>query len=356
MTWQAYLPTDAGSLSRKVVGGYASLEGLVTQNLRLSVTGRAEDYSDFGTTVTGETSARYEVTPSLALRGSLSSGVRAPSIGQIRYSYTQTTSVVNQTGLFQVRTFPVDNPVSIALGSAPLKPEKSINLSGGLVWRAGRAVSVTLDAYQISIDHRIALSDNFAGPAVEALLRAAGYPQSISTNFYTNAVDTRTRGVSLTADYSRDFAGGDLTLSLGAEYNRTEITKIRNVNGKTPIGRQTAGWIEHSTPDTKVVLSSAYERGPLRLSATLIHYGHYKQLDATRPALDQTFSTQRVVNVSAAYAVRENVRLTVGADNLFSSTADPTKQYFIDGGLPTSSLNPVNSDGRFVWASISYDF
>src|SRR5690606_4792498 len=104
MTWQAYLPIDAGSLSRKVWGGYASVEGLITPGLRVSATGRAENYSDFGDVVTGETSARWELNDALALRGSVSTGVRAPSIGQVGYSYTQTTNVVNQTGLFQVRT------------------------------------------------------------------------------------------------------------------------------------------------------------------------------------------------------------------------------------------------------------
>lgn len=356
MTWQAYLPTDAGGLARKVWGGYLSLEGLATEKLRFSVTGRAEHYSDFGEVATGEISSRYQLTPAVALRGSISSGVRAPSIGQVRYSYTQTTSVVNQTGLFQVRTFTVDTPVAIALGSAPLKPEKSLNLSAGAVFNIADNFSVTVDAYQIGIRERIALSDNFTGATVLALLKAAGYPQSVSANFYTNALDTRTRGLSISADYTTPFAGGDLDISLGAEINRTKVTKTRAVNGKVPIGRQTAGYLEYGTPDKKIVLNGTYTQGPWRATASLIHYGHYKQIDPSNAAADQTFSSQQVVNASVAYQLKDNIRLTVGADNLFGSRADLPLQYAIDGGLPTSSLNPVNSDGRFAWASISYDF
>ncbi|WP_320360210.1 TonB-dependent receptor [Phenylobacterium sp.] len=356
MTWQAYLPIDAGSLSRKVWGGYASVEGLITPDLRVSATGRAENYSDFGDVVTGETSARWELNDALALRGSVSTGVRAPSIGQVGYSYTQTTNVVNQTGLFQVRTFKVDTPVAIALGSAPLKPEKSVNLSAGVVWRIGSAASITLDAYQISIEERIALSDNFAGPEVEALLRAAGHPQAISANFFTNALDTRTRGLSLTADWATELFDGDLDLRLAGELNRTEVTKTRAINGRVPIGRQTAGYLEYGTPDIKLVLSGTWSRGPWRVNATGIHYGQYKQLDPVRPEKDQTFSSQQVVNASVAYELTEKVRLSVGADNLFSSTPDRVNQFYIDGGLANSSLNPVNRDGRFVWASLSFDF
>jgi iron complex outermembrane receptor protein len=356
MTWQAYLPTDAGGLSRKVWGGYASLEGLATTRLRFSTTVRAEDYSDFGGVVTGELSGRYEITPDLALRASVSNGVRAPSIGQIRYSYTQTTGVPNQTGLFQVRTFPVDHPVSIALGGTDLKPEKSVNLSGGVVFSLGSRGSVTLDAYQIEIEDRIALSDNFTGATVVALLTASGYPQAVAANFYTNALDTRTRGVSIAADYTVPLAAGDLDLNLGVELNQTRVTEIRQVNGKTPVGRQVAGYLEYGTPETKVVLGGAYRNGPWRLSATAIHYGHHKQLDATNPALDQTFSNQQVVNASVAYRVNDKVRVTVGADNLFGSTPDRSNNWRLEGGLPTSSLNPVSWDGRFVWTSLSYDF
>jgi iron complex outermembrane receptor protein len=356
MTWQAYLPTDAGGLSRKVWGAYASLEGRVTEALRLSATVRGEDYSDFGSIGTGEFSGRYEFNPAFALRGSVSTGVRAPSIGQVRYSYTQTTSVVNQTGLFQVRTFPVEHPVSIALGGAPLKPEKSVNLSGGAVIGLGSSGSLTIDAYQISIDDRITLSDNFAGPAVVALLTAAGYPQAVSTNFYTNALDTRTRGVSISADYSWAVGAGDLDLNLGVEINRTKVTEIRQVNGKTPVGRQVAGYLEAGTPDSKVVLGATYRQGPAQLNVTGIHYGHYKQLDPTKPELDQTFSSQQVVNLSGSYQLTERVRLAAGADNLFSSKPDKANNYYLEGGLPTSLLNPVSWDGRFVWASVSYDF
>src|SRR5690606_34727868 len=109
-------------------------------------------------------------------------------------------------------------------------------------------------------------------------------------------------------------------------------------------------------PDIKLVLSGTWSRGPWRVNATGIHYGQYKQLDPVRPEKDQTFSSQQVVNASVAYALTEKVRLSLGADNLFSSTPDPVNQFYIDGGLANSSLNPVNWDGRFVWASLAFDF
>jgi iron complex outermembrane receptor protein len=147
------------------------LEGQVTEAFTLGAAARFEDYSDFGDTLTGKLSARYDFTDDLALRGTASTGFKAPALQQQFFSYTSTnlqTVLVNgvpTTSLQENGTFRVSDPVAIALGARPLEPETSTNYSLGLVYSRG-PLEVTIDAYQIEIEDRIVLSETLgAGTA-----------------------------------------------------------------------------------------------------------------------------------------------------------------------------------------------
>src|SRR3546814_7409010 len=88
------------------------------------------------------------------------------------------TSTVNLTGvgLVEVGTFPVGSPIAIALGAEPLKPEKSLNFSGGLVFNMVRGLSLTVDYYNIRIEDRITLTENLQGADVREKLERANVP------------------------------------------------------------------------------------------------------------------------------------------------------------------------------------
>src|SRR3546814_3699244 len=83
----------------------------------------------------------------VALRGSASTGFRAPSLAQQFFATTSTNNVAGT--LIEVGTFPVSNPVSVALGSKPLKAEKSTNLGGGIALNPISGLSLTADYYNI---------------------------------------------------------------------------------------------------------------------------------------------------------------------------------------------------------------
>src|SRR6185295_9416541 len=144
---------DAGTHSRNNAAVYLDLSSDITKQFLLDVAGRFEHYSDFGTTTTGKLSTRYQIVPGLALRGSVSSGFRAPSLMQEFFSSTATNFVSGKP--FDIKTFPASSREAGALGASPLKAEKSRNYGFGLAAEPVKALSLTADYYYIELNDRI---------------------------------------------------------------------------------------------------------------------------------------------------------------------------------------------------------
>ncbi|HEY9514135.1 MAG TPA: TonB-dependent receptor, partial [Gemmatimonadaceae bacterium] len=172
-----FRPTDEQDASRNNVAAYVDFAGNPTEKLLIDVAGRVEHYTDFGNTVTGKIAMHYEPVKGYALRGSLSNGFRAPSLGQEYFSTTSTNFIV-ENGVstpFDIRTFPVTSPEAQALGAQPLEAEKSRNYGIGVALQPLSSLSFTADYYRIDIDHRIVLSGNFIGGDIQQLLESAGF-------------------------------------------------------------------------------------------------------------------------------------------------------------------------------------
>ena len=164
--YPGYQPQDAGSHSRNNVAGYVDLSSDITSHLLLDVAGRYEHYSDFGSTTTGKIAGRYELVHGVAFRGAVSSGFRAPTLGQEYFSNTAINFVGTPAVALEIRTLPVSSPIAQVLHAQPLRPEKSMNYSAGVALEPLRNLSFTVDYYRIDLKDRIVLSNNFTAPAV----------------------------------------------------------------------------------------------------------------------------------------------------------------------------------------------
>lgn len=356
-----FRPGDAGTSSRHVVGGYVGAATTLFDRLDTEVSLRYEDYSDFGSTTNGKLSLRYEISQGLALRGSFSTGYRAPSIAQL--DYARTTGIFVD-GVQQIqRILPASSAAATALGATPLEPEQSKNLSLGLVWQPSSRSVFTLDAYDIKVDDRIVLTGTLSGRFVSGILAAAGFGDLYGAQFFTNALDTRTKGFD--AVYKQQVALGRGSLDLMASYsrNRTEITHIDpnppvlSGSGITLIDRQQRALIEHQTPEDKLVLSGTYSNGPWSLTSSAVQYGRYSFFHATNPALDQEFGKQWTVQLSGTYRISERASFTLGANNLLDS--HPDKQ--LPGARNPvvseySNLAPEGANGTWLYAKFDYRF
>jgi iron complex outermembrane receptor protein len=195
-----FSPGSAGLWRRHAWSAYINAEQTLVRGIEVALAGRHEDYSDFGTTNTGKASLRVEPVRGLALRGTASTGFRAPTLQQEHYSSASTINVGGQ--LLPVSALPVDSPAGIALGARLLKPERSVNYSLGFVFNALPRFNLTVDAYQIRIKDRILLSSTLQGSTVIGVLQAAGITSSAGASI-SPMRPTRARAGSISSAPTR---------------------------------------------------------------------------------------------------------------------------------------------------------
>jgi iron complex outermembrane receptor protein len=352
-----FTPTNAVHAKRHNYAGYLGLEADLTDRLSAGLTARYEDYSDFGSETSGKFSARYAFTDAVALRGTVATGFRAPSLAQQNYQAITSTSINGQFA--QRGTFPATSAAAIALGAEPLY--------------------VTIDAYQIDIDDRIVLStalnidptnanynatQKAAAQAAQDLLSNLGISGVTAFNYFTNAIDTRTRGVDVVGTYSIPFSASSLDLTASYGYSKTDITRRAPdpaawsafaALSPSRFGRDEQGRIEVGAPRDKVILSSNWKgaRWDLNLSAT--RYGEFTALSTVSPSRDQTFGAQWIADLSISYKPDRQWALTLGADNVLDS--HPDQNLFINstsGMFPYSNYSPAGFNGAYWYGRVSY--
>jgi len=356
-----FRPSDGGSFDRQNVSVCAGLEGNVTEQLSLGLAARYEDYSDFGTTSNWKLSSRYEFSDAVALRATVSTGFRAPSLQQQFFRSTATNFIGGVP--FDIVTFRVNNPAALALGSEPLRPEESTNLSIGLVLQPVEGLYVTVDAYQIEVEDRVTLSENLTSTAVRNFLNANGFPGVGGGRYFTNAINTTTRGVDIIGTYAWQLEASTLDLTLGYNYNKTEIDRIApNPAALTVIdptavrfGRVELGRFEVGAPRDKVLAGGVWKVGGFEFAASTTRWGEISVLNAD-PTRDQTFGSEWTVDLSATY-VFDQWRFTLGGDNVFDTY--PDEVIFANstfGQLPYSGSSPFGFNGAFLYANVGYSW
>jgi iron complex outermembrane receptor protein len=357
-------PGGAGAHARRNAAAYVDLETSFSAALSAELAARRERYSDFGNTTSWSLSARYAFTPALAVRGSASTGFRAPSLQQTFYASTSIEYLNNAQGFpvpYVIGTFPVSNPAAVALGAKPLQPERSRNFSAGLVWSPVDGPYVALDLYQITIDRRISLSGDLVGPAVTTYLASVGIAGVTGGRFFTNAADTRTRGADLTASWTVPFGVTRLKLTGGLNDNRTDILAIAPNPPQLGLAglvlpmldRTDQGLISAATPRTKAFIAADWRRGHWGARAQLTRYGAWQVLGDT-PAADDTYGARVLLDLAATYHLKRWA-FTLGGNNVTNTY--PEKNNAMNsflGIIPYPFSSPFGFSGAYWYGSAAY--
>ena len=358
-----FRPSNETDASRNSVAAYIDVEADVTDMLRLGGAGRWEHFGDFGNTGDGKFTARLQPHRRFVARGAVSTGFRAPSLGQMHFS-TVSTNFTLIGGAFvpvEAGTFPVASPQARALGATDLIPEESMHYSAGVVLNPVDPLEFTLDYYHITIDDRIVLSDNFTGGRIADLLRPFG---ANGARYFTNAIDTETQGVDIIANYAATLAG-DSALRLQAAFNHTQ-TDIRRISATPPqlvgfentlFSRIPPNDIEFrrftcAQPENNVRLMADWRKSVFGVVVRGNRFGDYCSVEA----IDQIYRAEWLVDVEATYQF-QSALFGFGIQNIGNALPDTNLVAVSNRGGRTFPRNaPFGFNGRYLYGRIGYTF
>ncbi len=410
-SFPGYSAVVATNSSRHSDAGYVDFAATPVSGLKVDVAGRYEAYSDFGDATVGKFTARYDFNPMVALRGTVSSGFRAPSLAEEHYTNVN----VGPTTAF-VQLAP-DGPGTGLLGlGGGLKPERSTNISFGVVFRPLDNLTATLDAYQIVLTNRIVPSGNINGQTsnfplpgatpfpgaqnVTAAIAASGLSidpavlanGSTGVNLFANGVDTRTRGVDFTLISPQDYPFGHIDWSVAGSYNYTVATKVAGgtpeMGGQPLFDAEAVTAITSQSPRITVNFGGHYTVGNYYVDLHEIIYGKSSSCDnpdsdpspSSHPGPYGTpcanyggglyyytdhIGTVGITNLELGVNVTDKLLLAIGANNLFNrypnqinpaNVAVETAYYDNAAVEKYPPFSPFGIDGGFYYARLHFKF
>jgi iron complex outermembrane receptor protein len=357
-----YGPNGISTYDRDSWAAYIDLEADITDRFLATVAGRYEDFSDFGSNFSWRIAALWQINDTLRLRASAGTGFRAPTPGQL--STINIRTAVSSGGPITAGLFPPQNPASQLFGAVPLKDETSTQFTLGIAAEPLDQLTLTLDYYFIALDDQIWRSSNiFVSEEEREILEDLGVPGAetlVIVRFFTNDIDTETNGVDLVATYNIDWGGGSTTFSLAGNVNKTEVT--RRTNRQTDSTDPTPVYyvndadvfrIENGDPAYRVNLTGRHIWGN-GFSASLRGnwYGDYQKAEEFRDGSIgqvQDMSGKVYWDAEVTWDVNDQVRLTIGGNNIFNEFPDLAPSFDACCGVVYDTSSVMSWQGSYYF-------
>ncbi|RKS96709.1 TonB-dependent receptor plug domain-containing protein [Chryseobacterium defluvii] len=346
--------------SRNNFAAYIDTELDITKQWMISIAGRFENYNDFGSTINGKFATRYAITPQFAFRGSVSTGFRAPSLAQKYYSLQFTNF---QGGdLVTIQLASNDSNLAKDTGIPELKQETSLNGSAGFTFNTGK-FTATVDGYYIKVKDRIVLTGNFSRSDLPQNVQDA-YPYIDQAQFFSNAIDTRTKGVDVILSYSDNLGSGKLTATLAGNYNEMEITDVHTserLAGKEEIylSPRERAFILASAPKTKINLNLNYKINKFNANLQLVRFDKVTLIGYGGADDYQIYNPKVTTDISFGYEFSKSLNLTIGSKNVFNRYPTLQVNHVSDGNTESGGIfDPVQMgfSGRQAFARLNFKF
>lgn len=355
--FRGFEPRQAGEFEQESYAAYLDVEAPLTAQWTVGFAGRYEDYSEFGDTLNGKLSTRFEISPELALRATASTGFRAPTPGQL---FSESTGQGLDTTTLEVFTngrFSPQGPVAEIIAQrdgvelSPLTPEESTNYTMGLAYRNAHGFTSSIDVYSVELTDRLGSSGGFVLTDAERLaLKNAGVPGGetfSSVSFFQNTDGAKVEGVDVVASYATAFGNGNLSLNGAYNFNQR-----RSDSSSGDENRKYEEGLPQHTANTTVT----YAQGPLEVFGRVRYYGPWTD-NSGNPTGDifQEFSSMTMFDIGLTYNVNENVSVRAGAENVFDQYPDEAT-FQANRGLIYSRNAPYDTDGGNFYMRVEAKF
>jgi len=354
-----YSPKNEVDESRSNFSAYLDTEFDITKKFLVSAAVRFENYSDFGSTINGKISSRLKISNVINLRGSISTGFRAPSLAQIYYNTSFTN--FSSSGATEVLLSANDSPVTKAFGIESLNEEKALNASLGFTVTKGN-FTATIDGYLINVKDRIVLTGYFDATSLGLNVDAA--------QFFVNGADTKTRGIDVVLAWKKKFDENTFGATLTGNINHMEITKVKNGNldEQTFFGERDKAFLLASAPESKFGLNLTYDRKWFNAGLSFTRFSEVKLLDYQMyedvadygsfadqiVAATDTYSAKMVTDLTLGFRLSKSFKLSVGGNNIFNIYPNQQDDWVEAGGYWDAVQ--MGFSGAYYYARLGFSF
>ncbi|MCF8321794.1 MAG: TonB-dependent receptor [Flavobacterium sp.] len=345
--------------SRSSFAAYVDSEFDISKAFLISGAIRFENYSDFGSTLNAKIASRLKLTENANLRGSFSSGFRAPSLAQIYYNTNFTN--FSSAGASEVLLSANNSPVTKAFGIGELNEEKALNGSLGLTIKEG-GFTATIDGYWVKVKDRIVLTGYF-----DASTKGLGVD---SAQFFTNGVDTETKGVDFVFGWNKTIGNSRYGASLVGNFNEMKISKVNNkdLDEQTFFGERDKAFLLASAPASKYGLNFNYSNKWFNSGVAFTRYSEVKLLDYQVyeddadygsfenkiAAATDTYTSKIVTDLTVGFKLNDYMKLSLGANNLFNIYPDQQDDWVEAGGYWDAVQ--MGFSGAYYYARLGFNF
>lgn len=313
-------PENSGKWNRYNLGAYFDIAYDVTEDFLINGTLRHEEYSDFGGATVWKLSSRYKFADDkITLRGSVSTGFRAPTLHQIYTQKAQYSFVAGQ-GIQVSGIINNVSPQARILGVPQLDAEKSTNVTVGIGAKPSKNFNFTVDYYNIKVEDRIVLGDRQD-------------TQFGNVAYFSNSFDSRTSGLDVVANYNNILLGeGKLGFNLSGNVT-LQNERISDVTNNS-FGDILNSLMFTSRPDTKWILGANYEVGKFGFSLNNTYFGKttFNQdglatnnpnapvgsVDYLKANLKTEFIPKVVTDLGVTFSATEKLTLALNVNNLLN--------------------------------------
>jgi iron complex outermembrane recepter protein len=387
-----FRPTDEVNATRTNIGGYVEGALDVTQAWLVDAAIRLENYSDFGFVNTYKFATRYKLTSDFNLRGSISTGYRAPSLQQINFSNINTNIVAGQ--LQYIWLAPNTSQVARAAGIPPLKQETSVNYSIGFAWKPVHNLTITVDGYLVQLKNRVIFSGQFPTTLAALAPYIPAEPPLNSVQFFANAVNTTNEGIDIVAEWHKNWGNKGFKFLFAGNIQTITIDKINvpaplndnYLDQQTFFSTREQAFLIASAPKSKFSMNLEYDVSKLAVGTYLTYWGKvttqgygysteagaqpgqpggagisdaglgydpYVELDNGTGTVPENFvfSGKMTTNLYFLYKINRNLTWTIGADNIFNVHPDISAT----AGAKNASWGDSESGGPFDAVQMGYD-